>query len=114
MNILVSEMKIVKAQEVTLSDDTLSIDLDDGRTILIPLAWYPRLWYGESEERQNWRLIGDGIGIHWPDLDEDISVKGLLLGKRSGESQRSLDRWLEKRKTQNQGDRAASSIEKEA
>ena len=97
MSILVSEIQAVKAQEVNITDDTLSIDLDDGRTILVPLAWYPRLWYGRDKERQNWRLIGDGDGIHWPDLDEDIGVAGLLLGKRSGESQRSLNRWLEKR-----------------
>jgi len=80
-----------------VTDDTLSVDLDDGRTISVPLAWYPRLWHGKPDERQNWRLIGDGAGIRWPDLDEDISINGLLLGKRSGESQRSLSRWLERR-----------------
>jgi hypothetical protein len=55
------------------------------------------LLHGTPEERRNWRLIGDGVGIHWPDLDEDISIEGLLLAKRSGESQRSLQRWLEGR-----------------
>ena len=59
--------------------------------------WYPRLWHGNPKERQNWRLIGAGTGIHWPDLDEDISIEGLLFGKRSGENQSSLNRWLEKR-----------------
>ncbi len=101
MSILVSEMQTVNAQEISVSENTLSIDLDDGRTISVPVAWYPRLWHGRSEERQNWRLIGTGTGIHWPDLDEDISIEGLLLGKRSGESQRSLNRWLEKRTKQN-------------
>ncbi len=97
MNTLVNELADVKALEVSVTDDTLAIDLTDGRTLLVPLTWYPRLWHGTLEERQNWRLIGDGVGIHWPDLDEDISVEGLILGKRSGESQRSLQRWLEQR-----------------
>lgn len=98
MSTLASELQTVKAQEVQISEDTLTVDLlNDGRTILVPVAWYPRLWHGTPNERQNWRLIGDGVGIHWPDLDEDISIEGLLLGRRSGESQRSLKRWLEKR-----------------
>jgi hypothetical protein len=71
--------------------------LTDGRTISVPLAWYPRLVYGAPEERGNWRLIGNGEGIHWPDLDEDISVENIILGQPSGESQRSLQHWLEKR-----------------
>ncbi|MGB9181921.1 MAG: DUF2442 domain-containing protein [Pyrinomonadaceae bacterium] len=86
-----------KAQNVTVTDDTLVVDLNDGRTISVPLAWYPRLLHGTQEERCNWRLIGDKEGIHWPDLDEDISVENLLLGKLSGESQSSFKRWLEKR-----------------
>ncbi|MFH1116934.1 MAG: DUF2442 domain-containing protein, partial [Pseudomonadota bacterium] len=69
-----------------------------GRTLSVPLAWYPRLMYGTVNERNNWRLIGKGQGIHWPDLDEDVSVQNILLGKPSGESQRSLKEWLEKRK----------------
>jgi hypothetical protein len=69
----------------------------DGRTLTVPLAWYPRLAHGRPEERANWRLIGRGEGIHWPDLDEDISVDGLLAGRRSGESQASLARWLAER-----------------
>src|SRR5439155_2194697 len=77
-------------------DDTLSVDLSDGRTISVPLAWYPRLLHGTSEERRNWRLLGRGLGIHWPDLDEDISVENLLRGKPSAESQHSYKSWLTK------------------
>jgi Protein of unknown function (DUF2442) len=80
-----------------VTDDTLTVDLSDGRTISVPLAWYPRLVHGTLEERANWRLIGRGEGIHWPQLDEDISVEGLIAGKPSGESQRSLARWIEAR-----------------
>ena len=86
-----------KALEVQLTDDCLSVDLSDGRTISVPLAWYPRLMHGTYAERNNWRFIGDKEGIHWPDLDEDISVENLLLGKPSGESQNSFKRWLEQR-----------------
>lgn len=86
-----------KAQSVEVTDDTLAVDLSDGRTISVPLAWFPRLLHGTAEERGNWRFIGDKEGIHWPDLDEDISVENLLLGKPSGESQSSFKRWLEKR-----------------
>jgi hypothetical protein len=86
-----------KAQEVSITDDSLIVDLSDGRTLSAPLAWYPRLLHGTPEERNNWRLIGDGEGIHWPDLDEDISVEGLILGRPSSESQRSFQRWLNER-----------------
>jgi len=75
----------------------LTVDLVDGRTLSAPLAWYPRLAHGTSQELSNWRLIGDGEGIHWPDLDEDVSVQNLLDGKRTGECQRSFARWLEQR-----------------
>src|SRR5580692_8798346 len=85
------------AQRVTLNEDTLTVDLSDGRTIAVPLAWFPRLTHGTAAERSNWTLIGDGEGIHWPDLDEDISVESLLAGRRSGESQDSLRRWLDGR-----------------
>ena len=61
---------------------------------MVPLAWYPRLMHATESERENWRLIGNGYGIHWEDLDEDISVEGLLLGKLSGESRTSFKRWL--------------------
>ena len=86
-----------KAQNVSVDDDTLAVDLSDGRTISVPLAWFPRLLQGTPEERSNWRFIGDREGIRWPDLDEDISVENLLAGKPSGESQSSFKRWLENR-----------------
>ena len=97
MSILANELQTVKALEVNVTEDNLTVELDDGRSISVPLTWYPRLWHGTPTERQNWRMIGDGVGIHWPDLDEDISIEGLILGRRSGESQRSLNRWLEQR-----------------
>jgi hypothetical protein len=89
----------VKAQNVSVTDDTLAVDLSDGRTISVPLAWFPRLLHGTPEERRDWRFIGDKEGIHWPALNEDISVENLLSGKSSGESQSSFKRWLENRPT---------------
>jgi len=77
--------------------DSLTVDLSDGRSISVPLAWYPRLLHGTPEERNNWRLLGNNEGIHWPDLDEDISVENLLLGKPSGEGPASFERWLKMR-----------------
>ncbi len=91
MSSLVTETQITA---VAVTEDSLVVDLADGRTVSVPLAWYPRLWHGEQVERDNWRLIGQGEGIHWPDLDEDISVENILYGKPSGESQRSLKGWL--------------------
>ena len=85
------------AQTVRVSANTLPVDLADGRSIAVPVEWYPRLANGTVAERNNWRFIGRGEGIHWPDLDEDISVENLLSGARSGESQRSLKKWLESR-----------------
>lgn len=84
-------------QAVSVTDEALTVDLADGRTLSVPLAWYPRLLHGRPAERGHWRLIGRGEGIHWPDLDEDISVEGLLAGRPSGESQDSLRRWLSTR-----------------
>lgn len=95
MNSLVIEIRTALAQHVTVTEDALIVDLTDGRTVSVPLAWYPRLLHSTPEERNNWRLIGKGEGIHWPDLDEDISVENVVLGKPSGESQRSFKRWLE-------------------
>ena len=92
-----------KAQHVKVTADTLTVDLTDGRTILVPLAWFPRLLHGSRAERSNWRFIAQGEGIHWPDLDEDISIEGLILGKPSGESQMSLKRWLEVRAGKREG-----------
>jgi len=97
MNISVTEIVIPVASSVSITDDTLCVDLSDGRTISVPLGWYPRLLHGTVEERNKWRFIGKGYGIHWEDLDEDISVEGLILGKPSGESQASFKRWLEYR-----------------
>ncbi len=100
MNSSAIEIRVTTAQRVTVTEDALIVDLTDGRTISVPLAWYPRLLHGSPEERNNWRLIGDGEGMHWPDLDEDIRVENLILGKPSGESQRSLKEWLEQRAAQ--------------
>ena len=97
MNTSMVEIQSATTQHVNVTEDALNLDLVDGRTISAPLAWYPRLLHGTPEERGNWRLIGKGEGIHWPDLDEDISVEHVLLGKPSGESQPSFKRWLEKR-----------------
>ena len=91
------EMEVPFGENVTVSDDTLCVDLSDGRSISVPLAWYPRLLRATPAERKRWRLIGRGFGIHWEDLDEDISVEGLLAGKPSGESQASFSNWLAKR-----------------
>lgn len=99
MNSLATEIRMVAAQRVSVTEDALCVDLVDGRTVSAPLAWYPRLLHGTPKERSKWRLIGDGEGIHWPDLDEDISVESLVLGRPSGESQRSLTAWLEQRAT---------------
>ena len=98
MNSLTTEIQSARAEQVMVTDDTLIVDMTDGRTISVPLAWYPRLQHGDIGERNHWRLIGRGKGIHWPDLDEDISVENLLLGKPSGESLNSLKEWLMKRK----------------
>jgi hypothetical protein len=91
---LKTDLQVVNAQNLTVAEDTLTVELTDGRTVAVPLAWYPRLLHGTPEGRSNWRLIGHGEGIHWPDLDEDVSVENLLTGKPSGESQRSFKRWL--------------------
>ena len=92
-----TEIDIPIAQEVTFENECLSVHLQDGRTISVPFAWYPRLLHGTPEERNHWRLIGKGQGIHWEDLDEDISVIGLLEGRKSMESPASIRRWLDSR-----------------
>ena len=89
------------ARGFSVSDDALVAELADGRTITVPLAWFPRLAHGTSEGRANLRLIGGGEGIHWPDVDEDISVESLLAGRRSGETQESLRGWLQRREAGN-------------
>jgi hypothetical protein len=80
---------------VRCDDATLSVDLADGRTITVPLLWFPRLFHGTPTERANFEL--GAWGVHWPDLNEDIPVEGLLLGQKSGESLKSIKRWLDLR-----------------
>ena len=95
MYVSTTEVSVPEAMTIAVTEDTLSAELSDGRTIATPLAWYPRLVHGTPEERSNWELIGGGQGIRWPDLDEDISVEGLLAGRKSGESHRSFQQWIE-------------------
>jgi hypothetical protein len=97
MSSSVIETRAAAVQNVAVTDDSLMVDLVDGRTVSVPLAWYPRLLHDQPEERNSWRLVGQGEGIHWPELDEDISAENILLGQPSGESQRSLSRWLQAR-----------------
>ena len=103
------EMEVPFAEDLIVSDDTLCVDLSDGRSISVPLASYPRLLRATPAERKRWRLIGRGLGIHWEDLDEDISVAGLLAGKPSGESQASFSKWLAKRLSRSSRPRAKSA-----
>ena len=98
MTISALEIGIPYATDVHVTDDTLTVDLSDGRSISVPISWFPRLVQATESDRKNWRLIGKGHGIHWEDVDEDISVEGLLAGRPSGESQASLKRWLQSRK----------------
>ena len=97
------------ATGVSVTNDTLSVELSDGRTIAVPLAWYPRLSHATTKERNLWRFIGGGRGIHWPEVDEDISVVNLLAGQPSGESQRSFKRWLGERAKRSRGPRLAGA-----
>lgn len=82
---------------VNLNDDYLILELEDGRVLSVPITWYPRLVHGTEAERQNFQISGAGFGIHWPELDEDIGIAGLLLGKKSSESPESFQRWLARR-----------------
>src|ERR687888_55561 len=84
---------------VTVTDDTVSVDLEDGRTIAVPIGWYPRLAHGTPAERANVQISGAGYGLHWPELDEDIGVERFLLGKPSTEKASSFERWLQRRNT---------------
>jgi hypothetical protein len=93
-----AEQPTPAAVAVKITGDAFSVELDDGRTVTVPIGWYPRLAHGSAHERRNWRLIGTGEGIHWPDLDEDVSVEGILFGRPSAESQASFERWLSSRK----------------
>ncbi len=94
MSISAVEIEIPHARSVNVTSDTLHVDLSDGRTISVPIGWYPRLVHATAEERKGWRLIAQGRGIHWESIDEDISVEGLLAGRPSGESQSSFKQWL--------------------
>lgn len=92
-----TEVKLPHAIDVTVTEDTLTVDLSDGRTVSVPLAWYPRLLHATPAERDSWRLIAHGEGIHWPAVDEDISIASLIAGRPSAESAASLQRWLSRR-----------------
>lgn len=91
------EKDATHARRVSVDERVLTVELADGRSISAPLEWYPRLAHATPAERDNWTSIGRGDGIHWPDLDEHISVENLLQGSRSGESARSFERWLASR-----------------
>jgi len=93
MNSLVAEQEVI-ARHVQVTKTELAVDLHDGRRIIVPITWYPRLMHASPKERKNWQLLGDGYAIEWPELDEHIGVSGLLMGQRSGESKKSLRRWL--------------------
>lgn len=95
MYVSTTEINVPEAMTVSVTDDTLMVQLSDGRDISVPLSWYPRLVHATVTERDHWELIGGGQGIHWPDLDEDISVEMLLAGRKSGESRQSFKQWLE-------------------
>jgi len=93
MTTLVLEREPV-AVDVAIREEKLIVTLDDGRSISVPLEWYPRLLHASPKERKNWQLLGDGYAIEWPDLDEHIGIEGLLAGRHSGESRKSFARWL--------------------
>lgn len=97
MSTSVIDARIPVAVDVVVDDQALTVELDDGRRIAVPIGWYPRLAHGSQAERANYRLIGGGTGVHWPDLEEDLNVEGLLQGRRSVESSASLGRWLANR-----------------
>jgi len=97
MTTLVIDSAASRATAVRLTEDTLVVDSADGRTVSVPLAWYPRLLQGSPHGRAHHRLIGEGEGIHWPDLDEDVSVENILAGRASGEGPKSFAQWLEAR-----------------
>jgi len=99
MSISPIEIELPKAEDVRVTHDSLIVNLSDGRTISVPLEWFPRLLHATAEERSHWRLIGRGHGIHWEEIDEDISVEGLVAGRPSGESQRSFKKWKDQRQS---------------
>ena len=107
MSSLDVEIQEARAQAVHVTDESLAVDLADGRTVIVPLVWFPRLWHGSAEERSRLEIVGDGAYIHWPDLDEDLTVASLLAGRRSGESAKSLKKWLAARKPRKRTSRKA-------
>ena len=98
MSSLAAEWKEPRARSVGVNEESLTVELTDGRTLIVPLVWFPRLWHGTAEERKNFEVFGDGTYIHWPDLDEDLTVAGLLAGLPSSEAPQSVKRWLEARR----------------
>ena len=101
MSSLAVEKQEARAQSAKVNEEALQVDLVDGRTIIVPLAWFPRLWHGTPQERNHFEIFGDGAYIHWPGLDEDLTIAGLLAGRQSGESTQSLRKWLASRKARN-------------
>jgi hypothetical protein len=101
MNSLAVDIQEARAQSAKVNEEALQVDLVDGRTIIVPLVWFPRLWHGTPQERNHFEVFGDGAYIHWPDLDEDLTVAGLLAGRQSGETPESLKKWLASRKVRN-------------
>lgn len=97
MNTLATKLKNVAIELVSTNDDALNVELSDGRSLTVPLTWFPRLFYATANERDEWRLIGNGQGVHWQTVEEDISLENLLFGQPSGESQKSLQKWLDAR-----------------
>ena len=97
MTISTAEIEVPNAENVKITARAFTVDLSDGRTLTVPLSWFPRLSNATPKERNNWRLIGNGQGIHWEDIDEDISVEGLIAGRPSGESRASLKKWMSRR-----------------
>jgi hypothetical protein len=103
MSSFTAERPAPLATHVQVSNDTLAVELTDGRSIAAPIAWFPRLLHATAKERKSWRLIGGGQGIHWPAIDEDVSVANLLAGQPSAESQSSLKKWLTSRDKPSRG-----------
>ena len=105
----VTTLSLPRIVSVTVTDDTIAVDLEDGRSIAVPIGWYPRLAHGTPTERTMMQISGAGYGIHWPELDEDIGIEGLLMGKQSTESAASFKRWLQRWKAKQPQETAEQS-----